>query len=239
MHNPSAYGRIKVLNHGVVALVDVMGDDLRSAQIARKSFRTTETKTREEDERLSRYLVKNRHTTPIEFNECVFFIKMPIFVARQLVRHRTASIEEVSLRYVEAVREFYVPELDRMQRQSESNKQGSSFETVENPAFWQDYMVKSCDTSFNVYEQLVDIGLAKELARSVLPLGTYTEWFWKCDLHNILHMLGLRLDAHAQYEIRVYAEAILSLIHPIFPTIVCEWAKLRGIALPASGIDLP
>lgn len=222
---------IKCLNHGVVSLVDVMGDDLRSAKIARKSFRTTVQKTVEEDQRLTRYLVKHRHTTPLEFNEAIFFIKQPIFVARQLVRHRTASIEEVSLRYVDAVREFYIPELDRCQKQSETNKQGSSIELVDNPEAHRKLIENSCNRSFDDYDELVHHGLAKELARTVLPLGTYTEWFWKCDLHNTLHMLNLRLDSHAQYEIRVYASAILKFLKPIFPTIIEAWSELNNVDL--------
>jgi thymidylate synthase (FAD) len=220
---------IKCLNHGLVQLFDVMGDDLRAPRIARKSFRTVEQKTEEEDKRLARYLVRNRHTTPLEFNEVVFFMKVPIFVARQFIRHRTSSVEEVSLRYVEAVREFYIPELDRCQKQSESNKQGRSIELVDDPKAFCQHLENSCNRSFDDYERLLAMGGARELCRSVLPLGTYTEWYWKQDLHNMLHLLGLRLDDHAQYEIRVYAEAMLQLLYPIFPTIVDTWAETRGI----------
>lgn len=212
-----------VLNHGVVQLLDVMGDDRRAANIARKSFRKGDIRSDEPHERLTKYLVTNRHNTPVEFNEVVFFLKMPIFVARQLVRHRSASIEEISLRYVRAVREFYLPDAERCQKQSETSKQGSSPEIVENPNLCRDIIRDTCNSAFDAYELLIQEGMSKELARTVLPLGTYTEWYWKCDLHNVLHMLGLRLDPHAQYEIRVYAEAILASIESIFPTVIAAW----------------
>lgn len=216
----TSIGEIPCLNHGYVALLEVMGDDRTPAQIARCSFRNKEEKTEEEDHKLTRYLKRNRHTTPIEFCQVRFYAKMPITVARQWVRHRTASIDEVSLRYVQAAREFYIPELDRMQRQSETNKQGSAPELVDNPVALRDVMEYSCNRSFDDYEELIEGGLSKELARTVLPLGTYTEWFWQCDMHNTIHFLNLRLDPHAQYEIRVYAQAMYGLLVPIFPVLM-------------------
>lgn len=216
---------IKILDHGYVALVDMMGDDRRPARTARTSFRTKEEKTEEQDAKLTDYLIRNRHTTPIEFCQVLFYMKMPIFVARQLVRHRTASINEVSYRYVRAAREFYVPAFDRMQRKAETNKQGSSSELVEHPEECARLITKSGNDAFDTYEHLIENGLAPELARTVLPCGTYTEWYWQNDLHNTLHMLGLRLDPHAQYEIRVYAEAMLSLLRPVYPTITASWER--------------
>lgn len=211
---------IAVLDHGYVALTDVMGDDRTPAKTARTSFRNKQDRTLEEDEKLTRYLVSHRHTTPLEFCQVRFYMKMPIFVARQLVRHRTASINEVSYRYVKAAREFYVPALDRMQKKAESNKQGSSSETVDRPDLAAAVMRTIGSAAFDAYDALMSEGLAPELARSVLPLGTYTEWFWQCDLHNTIHMLKLRLDPHAQYEIQVYAAAMRDLLRPIFPTII-------------------
>ena len=213
--------QIKCLDHGYVALVDVMGDDRTPARCARTSFRNADAeRTEEQDAKLTNYLVRNRHTTPLEFCQVRFYMKMPIFVARQLVRHRTASINEVSYRYVTAAREFYVPELARMQRKSESNKQGSSSNVVDEPELCSILIASAGESAFDVYEALLNRGLAPELARTVLPCGTYTEWYWQNDLHNTLHMLKLRLDQHAQYEIRVYAQAMLDLIRPIFPTII-------------------
>jgi thymidylate synthase (FAD) len=223
-----AINEIKCLDHGYVALVDVMGDDRTPAQCARTSFRNArQERTAEQDAKLTDYLIRNRHSTPIEFCQVRFYMKMPIFVARQLVRHRTASINEVSYRYVQAAREFYVPAVERCQRKAETNKQGSSSETVDNPTQVRQLIETAGNYAFDAYEDLLGLGLAPELARSVLPCGTYTEWYWQNDLHNTLHMLGLRLDPHAQYEIRVYAEAMLELIHPVFPTIIESWTRSR------------
>lgn len=218
---PSEVPEIKCLNHGYVALVDVMGHDRTPAQCARTSYRNAgAARTEEQDTKLTNYLVRNKHTTPLEFCQVRFYMKMPIFVARQLVRHRTASINEVSYRYVTAAREFYVPELARMQRKSESNKQGCSSEDCDDAEKCTWRISDSGNAAFDVYEYLLENNLAPELARTVLPLGTYTEWYWQADLHNTLHMLRLRLDPHAQYEIRVYAQAMLDLLKPVFPTII-------------------
>ncbi len=220
---------IACLDHGYVALVDTMGDDRTPARCARTSFRNADAeRTEEQDAKLTNYLIKNRHTTPVEFCQVRFYMKMPIFVARQLVRHRTASINEVSYRYVKAAREFYVPAIDRMQRKAETNKQGSSSEIVDEPERCSKYIRDACEYSFDMYENLLSEGLAPELARAVLPCGTYTEWYWQNDLHNTLHMLGLRLDPHAQYEIRVFAQAALDLLRPVFPTIIAAWEESRS-----------
>lgn len=218
---------IAVLNHGYVALTDVMGSDRTAAQTARTSFRTKVERTAEEDAKLTSYLVRNRHTTPLEFCQVRFYMKMPIFVARQLVRHRTASINEISLRYVQATEEFYIPASDRCQRQSTSNKQGSATEIVDDPGAVCAVIARAGVAAFREYEELLQLGLAKELARTVLPLGTYTEWYWQADLHNFLGMLRLRLDPHAQHEIRVYAQAMLDLARPHFPTVIDAWEGAR------------
>lgn len=216
---------IKVLDHGFVALVDTMGDDRTPAQTARTSYRNRTQRTPEEDAKLTNYLVKNRHTTPLEFVQLRFYMKMPIFVARQFIRHRTASVNEISYRYVQATREFYVPELDRCQKQSTTNKQGSASEVVGDPQRCRWLVETAGNVAFDAYEDLLQEGLSNELARTVLPVGTYTEWYWQNDLHNTLHLLNLRLDPHAQYEIRVYAEAMLDLIEPIYPTIIAAWRE--------------
>lgn len=228
--NPTHYkGEIACLDHGYVALVDVMGDDRTPARCARTSFRNADAeRSAEQDAKLTDYLVRNRHTTPIEFCQVRFYVKMPIHVARQKVRHRTASINEISLRYVKAAREFYIPAPDRMQRApTDGAKQGSSSEIVDNPGQCREIIERIGNACFDEYEKLLGLGLSKELARTVLPLGTYTEWYWQNDLHNTLHFLRLRLDPHAQYEIRVYAEAMLALLRPIFPTIIRAWEATR------------
>jgi thymidylate synthase (FAD) len=220
---------------GKVALMSTYGDDRTPARTARTSFRNqgaTSKKTglpysEGEDAALTKYLVDHRHTTPIEFCEATFYMEMPIFVARQLVRHRTASINEESLRYVDARDEFYVPEIFRLQKQSTSNKQGSSPELVKNPELVKAMIEEANRTAYNYYNQLLDTGLAKELARGVLPLNTFTAWYWKCDMHNIQHMLGLRLDPHAQWEIRQYAGAIYSLLKLRFPVLMQAWEDKR------------
>lgn len=224
----NSIGEVQCLDHGYVALVDVMGNDRTPAQTARTSFRNRKERTAEEDAKLTDYLVRHRHTTPLEFCQLLFYVKMPIFVARQFVRHRTQSINEISYRYVQAAREFYVPALDRMQRKSESNKQGSSSELVDEPERCAQIIKLIGNDAFNAYELLLEKGLAPELARTVLPCGTYTEWFARIDLHNFLHMMGLRLDPHAQFEIRVYAQAMLDLAEPIFPTAIASWRRLHG-----------
>jgi thymidylate synthase (FAD) len=222
---------IACLNYGFVALTDVLGDDRTAAQTARTSFRNAGVeKTPEEDAKLTRYLISHRHNTPLEFIQLRFYMKMPIFVARQLIRHRTASVNELSYRYVKAAREFYIPETDRCQRQSTSNKQGSAVELVEDTATCRKLITHAGNAAFDAYEVLLSLGMAAELARTVLPVGTYTEWYWQNDMHNFLHMLGLRLDPHAQFEIRVYAEAMLALVRPRFPTIIEAWEASRGLS---------
>lgn len=216
---------IPLLNHGYVALTDVMGDDRTSAKKARTSFRVKHEKTEAEDKRLTRFLVREGHTTPLEFCQLQYYLKMPIFVARQLVRHRTPSINEISLRYVTAKPEFYIPELTRMNRPHESKKQGSSAELIADPIKSREEIIRAGEVCFAVYEQLLADGLAPEIARTVLPLGTYTEWYWQFDLHNFLGMIGKRIKPDAQYETRVYGLAMLELARPIFPTAIAAWEE--------------
>lgn len=207
---------IKVLNHGFVRLIDMMGDDSSIVQAARVSYGKG-TKTITEDEGLIRYLLRHRHTTPFEMVEFKFHVKLPIFVARQWVRHRTFSFNEVSGRYSEMKDEFFVPELETLTKQSSLNKQGGSQELIDDPKQTKRAFEDSQFSSYFEYEAHLETGLRKELARIDLPLALYTEWYCKVDLHNLLHFLKLRLDSHAQYEIRVYGEAIATLIKHKIP----------------------
>lgn len=216
----------KVLDHGYVALTDVMGDDRTPARTARTSFRNaSKERSDEQDAKLTSYLVKHDHNTPIEFCQVRLYMKLPIFVARQLVRHRTVSLNEVSYRYVTAAREFYVPAEDRMQRKAENNKQGSSIELVDNPGMCESIIERASNYAFDAYESLLEEGLAPELARAVLPVNTYTEWYWQQDLHNFLHMARLRTDPHAQWETQQYAFAALEMVEQVFPSIVGAWRE--------------
>lgn len=212
---------IKVLDHGFIRLVDKMGDDAAIVQAARVSYGTG-TKTVNEDEGLIRYLMRHHHTTPFEMCEVKFHCKMPIFVARQWVRHRTANINEYSARYSVLEREFYVPEEGQIALQSATNKQGRG-EPLDLYRARRAASVfdREWQRSYNVYMDLLGTdekpGVARELARTVLPTNIYTQWYWKCDLHNIFRFLKLRMDSHAQYEIRVYAEAMAKIIQELFP----------------------
>ncbi len=199
---------IKCLDKGFVRLVDSMGGDGAIVQAARVSYGKGTSKM-SQDRGLIRYLMRHRHTTPFEMVEFKFHCKMPIFVARQWVRHRTANINEYSLRYSEARDEFYYPEPENIQFQSSLNKQGRSGEVP--PELKQkvlDYFHENSERSFALYQELNKAGVARELARSLLPVNIYTEWYWKNDLHNLLHFIGLRSDSHAQYEIRVFSDAM-------------------------------
>jgi thymidylate synthase (FAD) len=185
-----------------------MGGDDAIVQAARVSYGQGTSKV-SQDRGLIRYLMRHRHTTPFEMVEFKFHCKMPIFVARQWVRHRTANINEYSLRYSEARDEFYYPEPKNIQFQSSLNKQGRSGEVP--PELKQkvlDYFKENSERSFALYQELNKAGVARELARSLLPVNIYTEWYWKNDLHNLLHFIGLRSDSHAQYEIRVFSDAM-------------------------------
>ena len=199
---------IKCLDKGFVRLVDSMGGDDAIVQAARVSYGQGTSKV-SQDRGLIRYLMRHRHTTPFEMVEFKFHCKMPIFVARQWVRHRTANINEYSLRYSEARDEFYYPEPENIQFQSALNKQGRSGQVP--PELKQkvlDYFKENSERSFTMYQDLNEAGVARELIRSLLPVNIYTEWYWKNDLHNLLHFIGLRSDSHAQFEIRVFSDAM-------------------------------
>ena len=208
---------IKCLDKGFVRLVDSMGGDDAIVQAARVSYGQGTSKV-SQDRGLIRYLMRHRHTTPFEMVEFKFHCKMPIFVARQWVRHRTANINEYSLRYSEARDEFYFPDPEHIQFQSALNKQGRSGEVpLELKQKVLDYFKKISKRSFTMYQELNEAGIARELARSLLPVNIYTEWYWKNDLHNLLHFIGLRSDSHAQYEIRVYSDAMAESVKAVAP----------------------
>lgn len=223
---------IKCLDKGHVTLLDVMPrlvpEDRKTAdyaivQAARVSYGNG-TKTVNEDRGLIRYLLRHKHTTPFEMIEFKFCLKLPIFIARQMIRHRTANVNEYSGRYSVMKDEFYKPNVDNVRQQSLSNKQGSigAIQEEDAVAFLQK-IDDLCCQSYQEYEKAIENGVAREQARMLLPLNLYTEWYWKVDLHNLLHFLALRCDSHAQWEIRVFADAMLELIKPIVPWTIEAW----------------
>lgn len=218
---------INVLNHGHVRLVESMGSDLSIVRNARVSY-DAEWRSGEDqgkDAKLIDYLVRNHHTSPLESVQFTFDVKAPIFVFRQWHRHRTWSFNEVSARYSELPEEFYVPYLDQITTQSTSNKQMRTDEIHPMAADIQESILDACASSFWTYKDLLAKGVPRELARGVLPVNTYSHMFATVDLHNLAHFLRLRLHSHSQYEIRVYAEAMLELIEPIVPVAVAALRK--------------
>jgi len=206
------------LDKGFVRLVDVMGDDSSIVQAARVSYGKG-TKSVNEDRGLIRYLMRHRHTTPFEMVEFKFHIKLPIFIARQWIRHRTANVNEYSGRYSEMKDDFYLPEPEQIRHQSTMNKQGRSDDKLPESQINEirDILIKNQTEAFSDYKKMLDLGLAREIARISLPVANYTEWYWKIDLHNLLHFLKLRLDSHAQYEIRVYSQIIADIVKVVTP----------------------
>ncbi len=231
---------IKCLDKGFVRLVDVMGDDSAIVQAARVSYGKG-TKTVNEDTGLIRYLLRNRHTSPFEMVEMKFHVKLPIFVARQWIRHRTANVNEYSGRYSEMKDEFYLPDIKDLKLQSSNNKQGRAESEMPEAeaAGILDSMAGIQRAEFNEYTKYLEKGLAREISRINLPLSIYTEWYWKIDLHNLLHFLQLRLDKHAQYEIRVYGEAIAEMVKKIVPITwkAFEDFTLNSVAFSGTEID--
>lgn len=216
---------ISCLDHGFVRLVDHMGNDLSIARAARVSYDAAWRAGLHEgsDEKLIRYLWRNAHTTPFEAVEFQFEVKAPIFVFRQWHRHRTWSINELSARYRELPEEFYVPKPDDIGVQSTKSKQAR---VQAEPNVVASTIIRlTCSKAFEVYRDLLARGVPRELARSVLPVATYSHMFAKVDLHNLLRFLTLRTHSHAQIEIRVYAKAMLELIRPIVPVAVAAWAE--------------
>lgn len=205
-----------MLDYGFVRLVDYLGDDERIVSSARVSY--SGTKQLRNNETLIDYLMRNDHTSPFEQVVFTFHLKMPIFVARQWVRHRTARMNEISARYSVMKEEFYIPIKEECALQSKDNRQGRG-ETVDDKTYEKvtASFKRAYDTAYKEYQNLLESGIAREIARSVLPLGLYTEFYWQMDLHNLLHFLSLRLDSHAQLEIRHYAEVILSIVEKVCP----------------------
>jgi thymidylate synthase (FAD) len=220
----AARWEVKVHDHGLVALLDVMPRlapvgktaDFAIVQAARVSYGAG-TKQINEDRGLIRYLARHRHSTPFEMVEFKFHHVMPIFVARQWIRHRTANVNEYSARYSVVRDRFYRPSIDNVRKQSATNRQGGE-EPIDGLTA-QEFLdhLDRVETQYADYERLMEKGVSRELARIALPVSVYTEWYWKCDLHNLFHFLSLRMDAHAQQEIRDYANAMFALIQPIAP----------------------
>ncbi|NHO32521.1 FAD-dependent thymidylate synthase [Acetobacter fallax] len=231
-----------VLDHGFVRVIDYMGDDSAIVQAARVSYGRGTRKV-SEDAGLIRYLMRHRHSTPFEMCEIKFHIKLPIFIARQWIRHRTANVNEYSARYSILDKEFYLPAPDHMAIQSASNRQGRG--EVLDPATAHNVLNLLRDDAvrtYNTYESLLDTengpGLARELARMNLTLNTYTQWYWKVDLHNLMHFLSLRIDPHAQYEIRAYAETMLEILRAWVPVTAKAFTEYRVGAVTFSATML-
>lgn len=246
----SARWEIPVLDHGFVALVDTMPRlipkgktaDAAIVQAARVSYGQG-TKQVNEDKGLIRYLMRHRHTTPLEMVEFKFHICMPIFIARQWIRHRTANVNEYSGRYSIIPDRFYKPTAAEVRKQSKSNRQGGEERMVGDEAETRtaEEFVRFLDTveeSYREYIKLTDAGVSREMARIGLPVNMYTEWYWKCDLHNTLHFLSLRLDHHAQAEIRAFAAAMLALIEPIVPITVEAWRDYAFESVRLSRLEI-
>ncbi|HEX4262670.1 MAG TPA: FAD-dependent thymidylate synthase, partial [Acetobacteraceae bacterium] len=269
------YEPIPVLDHGFVRVIDYMGDDAAIVQAARVSYGRG-TKRASEDAALIRYLMRHRHSTPFEMCEIKFHVKLPIFVARQWIRHRTANVNEISARYSILDREFYLPAPEHLAAQSATNRQGRGAALAPEHAAWVlDLLRGDAERCHAHYAELLGDegagdperdpearnrgardpgardrgehdpgehdpgrpGLARELARMNLTLGTYTQWYWKTDLHNLMGFLALRADPHAQYEIRAYAEAMLAILRAWVPATYAAFADYRlGAATFSAGM---
>ena len=237
------YKAIPVLDHGFVRFIDYMGDDAAITQAARVSYGKG-TKAVSNDEGLIRYLMRHWHSTPFEMCEIKLHVKLPVFVARQWIRHRTANVNEYSARYSILDREFYIPQPDALAAQSTVNNQGRGDVLAGAEAERVLEILKSDATrSYDHYEEMLSqdgqAGLARELARMNLPANVYTQWYWKVDLHNLFHFLRLRADAHAQYEIRVYAEAMCKVVADWVPFAYSAFEdyRLGGANLSARQLD--
>jgi len=241
------YQAIPVLDHGFVRVVDYMGDDGAVVQAARVSYGRGTRQVRE-DAGLIRYLLRHRHTTPFEMCEIKLHVKLPIFVARQWIRHRTANVNEYSARYSVLDREFYTPAPEHLAAQSRTNRQGRG-EVLEGEEARSvlDILTTDAARAFDHYEEMLNergdgslidagrTGLARELARINLPLSAYTQWYWKVDLHNFMHFLALRADSHAQYEIRAYADAMIDILERWVPATFAAFRDYRLEAAELSG----
>jgi thymidylate synthase (FAD) len=236
------YRAHSVLDHGFIRVVDYMGDDAAIVQAARVSYGAG-TKHVSNDEGLIRYLMRHWHSTPFEMCEVKLHVKLPVFVARQWIRHRTANVNEYSGRYSILDREFYIPAPEQLAAQSTVNNQGRGEVLTGAEAARVLEMLKSdANRSYDHYEAMLSQdgqqGLARELARMNLPANIYTQWYWKVDLHNLFHFLRLRADAHAQYEIRVYADAIAACVRDWVPLAFAAFEDYRmgGVTLSGKAI---
>ena len=233
-----------VLDHGLVRVIDYMGDDGAIVQAARVSYGRG-TKAVSNDEGLIRYLMRHWHSTPFEMCEVKFHVKLPVFVARQWIRHRTANVNEYSARYSILDREFYIPAPEQLAAQSKVNNQGRG-EVLSGDEAQRvlDLLREDATRAYDHYEDMLSQdgqqGLARELARMNLPANVYTQWYWKTDLHNLFHFLRLRADAHAQYEIRVYAEAMCRIVKDWVPLAygAFEDYRLGGVSLSGRGVEV-
>lgn len=230
-----------VLDYGMVRLVDYMGDDAAIVQAARVSYGQG-TKSVNGDRGLIRYLMRHWHSTPFEMCEIKLHVKLPVFVARQWIRHRTANVNEYSARYSILDREFYVPKPEDLAAQATTNNQGrGKVLTGDEAARVLDILRDDSGRAYDHYEEMISqdgqAGLARELARMNLPTNIYTQWYWKTDLHNLLHFLFLRADSHAQYEIRVYADAICRIVEDWVPAAFEAFKDYRMDAVNFSGLE--
>ncbi|MDM8166498.1 FAD-dependent thymidylate synthase [Roseovarius sp.] len=237
------YTAYPVLDHGFIRVIDYMGDDAAICQAARVSYGRG-TKSVTNDEGLIRYLMRHWHSTPFEMCEVKLHVKLPVFVARQWIRHRTANVNEYSARYSILDREFYIPAPDHLAAQSVVNNQGRGEAlTGEEAQRVLEYLKADSTRAYDHYEEMIgqegQQGLARELARMNLPANIYTQWYWKVDLHNLLHFLRLRADAHAQYEIRVYAEEICKVVADWVPFAyrAFEDYRMGGATLSSTALD--
>jgi thymidylate synthase (FAD) len=247
------YKPIKLLDHGFVRVIDYMGDDSAIVQAARVSYGKG-TKQINQDKGLINYLMRHRHTTPFEMCDIKFHIKLPIFIARQWIRHRTASVNEYSARYSIMGSDFYLPAPENLSPQSKINKQGREDSAV-SPEVAREVLSLLERDAKNCYKNYIELmnedeegniiddsktGITRELARMNLTLNHYTEWYWKINLHNLLHFLALRADSHAQYEIRVYAEAMLDVVKAWVPITYDAFVEYRkeGASISKSGINV-
>ena len=246
------YKPIEVLDHGFIRVIDYMGDDTSIVQSARVSYGKG-TKQISNDKGLIKYLMRHRHSTPFEMCEIKFHIKLPIFIARQWIRHRTANVNEYSARYSILDKEFYIPSPENLAAQSATNNQGRGDTlTTEEASNVIDILRRDAEQTYSNYETLLNenssgetiddnkAGIARELARMNLTLNTYTQWYWKIDLNNLLHFLALRADGHAQYEIRVYADAMLDIVRKWVPLTYAAFEDYRvgGTEVSAKEINL-
>lgn len=247
----NARPRRQIHEHGYIELVDMMPRVVpvgRTADFAVVQSARVSTgqglKSPEEDAGLIRYLLRHRHTTPFEMVEFKFNVSLPIFIARQWIRHRTANVNEVSGRYTELPEHFYIP--GEWRRQGTGNKQGGEepmsygcqvFEALD-LSLGEEGEGGAEDMAFVEYRSRIKAGMSRELARTCLPVSTYTQWYWKCDLHNILHFLSLRCDPHAQLEIREYADAMLALIEPYVPETIRAFRDYRLEAVTLTRLEL-